>query len=101
MLDDNDSLLFFYINMKFCFIIVSDILIQYIKDFSSSFIAFKSSLKIINVMQSFSFVCERIRSLYLKIEIMLKKLCWPALFHDQRRIRKIMILCKNSVCTVL
>ena len=51
MLDDNDSLLFFYINMKFCLIKVSCILILNGKFvFCSKILILEPLLEIINIV---------------------------------------------------
>ncbi len=98
----NNSLFFFYINSKFCFIEVSDVLILYIKLISSCFVFLKSFFKILNIMWSFSFICKRMRSLYLIFRIMLKKSCRSVISHYRRFNSRIkMILCENPVHTTL
>src|SRR5438034_2365833 len=100
---DNNSLLSSYFNSESCLIIVPDILFCNIKDFPSIFIAFKPSLELINIMQSSSFICKRLRSLNHKMRMTLKKCCRPVLSHSRRRIRKVlwMFLGENPICMIL
>ena len=101
MFSNNNLLLFSYINTKSCFIKVSCILIKNFIFFPSSFIAFKSFLKIIDVVRPFSFFCEKMGGLYNIFRISFKKLSRPTFSNCGRRRIWRMILCKNSIYTIL